>query len=74
MGKKTYYIQIPQDLKDKWENLWQSKDALELAEILDITPGSVRVILRRGTIANEEMIKKIDAYYSNKLFILNQYE
>ena len=74
MGKKTHYIQIPQDLKDKWENLWQSKDALELAEILDITPGSVRVILRRGTIANQDMINKIDSYYSNKLFILNQYE
>lgn len=74
MGKKTYYIQIPQDLKDKWEQLWQPKDALELADILDLDPGTVRVIMRRGTIANQEMINKIDSYYSNKLFILNQYE
>lgn len=72
MGKKTYYKEIDKSKLKKWKELWQPKDALELAEILDVTVGSVRVMIRRGTVANDEFIAKIDNYYDNKIFELSQ--
>lgn len=74
MARKTFYITIPEDQLDKWKQLWQPKDAHELGYILDIDPCTIRAIIKRGTIANQDMLDKIDSYYNQKLFILNQYE
>lgn len=67
MPKKSLYLKIADDKLSKWKQLWQPKDASELANITGFTEGTIRSIFRRGTAPHEKVIRDIDDFYNAKI-------
>ena len=72
MAKKSVYLEINPETLLKWKQLWQPRDAWELSHLTGFTDNTIRAIIRRGTAPNEKVIRQIDEYYDQKIFLLSQ--